>query len=137
MIKSLRRVLIVFRKYRARLVISQVLVLISATAIIGVAALNQRMIDQGIEAGSEEVVLQTGMWMFALAVIAGLCLAGTAAIAVFFSQGTAYVIRTYLYQKIQTFSFANFDKYRTGNLINSSYQPPFPYTSFCQYSNIK
>ena len=67
MIKSLRRVLIVFRKYRARLVISQILVLTVPAAMIGVAALNQRMIDEGIEAGSAEVVLETGMWMFILA----------------------------------------------------------------------
>jgi ATP-binding cassette subfamily B protein len=117
MIKSLRRVLIVFRKYRARLVISQVLVLTSATATIGVAALNQRMINQGIEAGSSDVVFASGLTMAILAIIAGLCLTGAAYLAVFFSQGTAYVIRAYLYRKIQTFSFANFDTFHTGNLL--------------------
>src|SRR5690606_20084937 len=36
---------------------------------------------------------------------------------VFFAQGTAYLIRSELYHKIQTFSFANFDQFRTGNLL--------------------
>lgn len=117
MLSSLRRVLVIFHKYRARLFISQVLVLISAASSIGVAALNQRMINDGIEPGSYDVVLNTGLQMAAFAIIAGLCLAGAAYLAVFFSQGTAYVVRAYLYRKIQTFSFANFDKFRTGNLL--------------------
>jgi ABC-type siderophore export system fused ATPase/permease subunit len=50
MIKSLIRTMGMYKKYRARLVISQVLVLISATAIIGLASLNQQLINEGIEA---------------------------------------------------------------------------------------
>ena len=44
-------------------------------------------------------------------------MAGTAALAVFFAQGTAYYLRSELYHKVQTFSFANFDQFRTGNLM--------------------
>jgi ATP-binding cassette subfamily B protein len=106
-----------YKKYRARLIISQVLVLISATAIIGVASLNQRLINEGIETGDVEVILSTGFWMLVLALVSGLCLAGTAYFAVFFSQGTGYYIRSRLYQKIQTFSFGNFDRFRTGDML--------------------
>jgi ATP-binding cassette subfamily B protein len=106
-----------YKKYRARLIISQVLVLISATAIIGVATLNQQLINEGIETGDIEVILGTGFWMLVLAVISGLCLAGTAYFAVFFSQGTGYYIRSYLYKKIQTFSFGNYDRFRTGDML--------------------
>ena len=38
-----------YRHYRARLVISQVLVLISAIAIIGVASLNQQLINEALK----------------------------------------------------------------------------------------
>ena len=72
MIKSLRRTFGMYKKYRARLVISQVLVLISATAVIGVASLNQQLINDGIENGDVEVILETGIWMLLLAVISGL-----------------------------------------------------------------
>jgi ATP-binding cassette subfamily B protein len=106
-----------YKKYRARLVISQVLVLISAIAIIGVASLNQQLINEGIEAGDVEAILSTGLKMLVLAVISGLCLSGTAYLAVFFSQGTGYYIRAYLYRKIQTFSFGNFDRFRTGDML--------------------
>ncbi len=117
MIKSLRRTFGLYKKYRARLVISQVLVLISATAIIGVASLNQQLINEGIEKGDVEAILQTGFWMFVLALVSGLCLSGTAYLAVFFSQGTGYYVRSYLYRKIQTFSFGNFDRFRTGDML--------------------
>ena len=117
MIKSLRRTLGMYKKYRARLVISQVLVLISATAVIGVASLNQQLINEGIEAGNVDVILSTGLWMFVLALVSGLCLSGTAYLAVFFSQGTGYYIRSYLYRKIQTFSFGNYDRFRTGDML--------------------
>jgi ATP-binding cassette subfamily B protein len=106
-----------YKKYRARLIISQVLVLISATAIIGVASLNQRLINEGIEADDPDVILSTGLWMLVLAVISGVCLAGTAYLAVFFSQGTGYYVRAYLYRKIQTFSFGNFDRFRTSDML--------------------
>jgi ATP-binding cassette subfamily B protein len=92
-------------------------VLISATAIIGVASLNQRLINEGIEADDPDVILSTGLWMLVLAVISGVCLAGTAYLAVFFSQGTGYYVRAYLYRKIQTFSFGNFDRFRTSDML--------------------
>jgi ATP-binding cassette subfamily B protein len=106
-----------YKKYRARLIISQVLVLISATAIIGVASLNQQLINEGIETGDVEVIVDTGFWMLVLALVSGICLAGTAYFAVFFSQGTGYYIRSYLYKKIQTFSFGNYDRFRTGDML--------------------
>lgn len=117
MFKSLFRTLVVFRKYRGRLVVSQVLVLISALSIIVVASLTQLLINEGIETGDGEAVLRIGFRMLILAVIGGASMAGAAALGVFFSQGTAYVIRTFLYRNIQTFSFGNFDRFRTGNLL--------------------
>lgn len=117
MLKSLRRLFGIYEGYRLRLIFSQVLLVISALATIGVATLNQRMINDGLLAKDPEIIIDTGIWMITLAVIGGIALAGTAAFAVFFAQGTAYLIRVEIYNKIQTFSFANFDRFRTGNLM--------------------
>jgi ATP-binding cassette subfamily B protein len=117
MLKSFSRLFVIYRGYRLKLIFSQVLLFISALCMIGVATLTQRLINDGIETGNVEVVLNTGMWMAVLAIIAGLTMAGTAAYAVFFAQGTAYIIRSRLYAKIQEFSFANFDQHRTSNLL--------------------
>ncbi|MDX1414986.1 MAG: ABC transporter ATP-binding protein [Candidatus Promineifilaceae bacterium] len=117
MLRSFSRLFVIYRGYRLRLVLSQVLLFISALCMIGVATLTQRLINDGIATGNIEVVLQTGIWMGLLAIVAGLTMAGTAAFAVFFAQGTAYIIRAALYEKVQEFTFANFDRYRTANLL--------------------
>ena len=117
MVKSLRRILVIYKGYRLRLVISQVLLMASALCTIGVATLNQRLINEGLIAEEPVVIIQTGIWMAVLAVIGGAAMAVTAALAVFFAQGTAYYIRSELYHKIQSFSFGNFDQFRTGNLM--------------------
>lgn len=117
MITSMRRIFGIYRRYRVRLLLSQVLVLISAVTTIVFASLTARLVNQGITAGNIEVLLDTGMQMFVLALISGVCLAGAAYIAVFFSQGAGYMVRTLLYRKIQTFSFANFDRFPTGAMM--------------------
>jgi ABC-type multidrug transport system fused ATPase/permease subunit len=117
MIKSMRRIFFIYKRYRGRLLLSQVLVLISAITTISFASLNARMVNEGITAGNVEVLLDTGMTMFLLALISGLCLAGAAYISVFFSQASGYMVRTLLYRKIQTFSFANFDRFSTSALM--------------------
>jgi ATP-binding cassette subfamily B protein len=117
MIKSMRRIFFIYKRYRGRLLLSQVLVLISAITTISFASLNARMVNEGITAGNVEVLLDTGMTMFLLALISGLCLAGAAYISVFFSQASGYMVRTLLYRKIQTFSFANFDRFPTSALM--------------------
>ncbi len=117
MLNSFRRLFVIYKGYRGRLIFSQVLLFIAALCMIGVATLTQRLINEGIGAENGEVIMQTGFWMIVLAVIAGTAFAGTAYYAVFFAQGTAYILRVELYNKLQTFSFGNFDRFRTGNLM--------------------
>ena len=116
-LSSLARMFFVFKGYRGRLLVSQLLLLVSALASVGIATLTQRLINDGLVAGDVSVITNTGVWMVALAIIAGVTLAGTAAFAVFFAQGTAFYVRDALYSKLQTFSFGNFDEFRTGQLM--------------------
>jgi len=85
------------------------------TCSVGVATLTQRLINEGLVAGNLEVIIDTGIAMVVLSLIAGGTLAGTAAFAVFFAQGTAFYVRDGLYTKVQTLSFGNFDRVRTTN----------------------
>lgn len=117
MLKSMRRIFRIYRHYRARLVISQILVLASAAATIGVASRNATLVNDGIEAGDPEVVISVGLQMLVLAAVAGLCMAGAASIAVFFSQGAGLGVRTLFYEKIQSYSFENFDQFRISKLM--------------------
>jgi len=123
MLKSMRRIFGITKRYRIRLIGSQLLLLISAMATVGFATLTQGIVNQGMQKGDPEAVLNIGFWMLILAVIAGICMAIAASQAVFFSQGAAYVVRAHLYEKIQTFSFGNFDKFPTsGNVSADGHQ---------------
>ena len=51
MLRNLRKLLVIYRGYRGRLIFSQVLLMISALASIGVATLIQRLINEGMLAG--------------------------------------------------------------------------------------
>ena len=117
MLKAYRRLFVVYRGYRRHLVLCQVLLLISGAASIGMATLTQQVINQGLVAGDTTVIVTTGIWMAVLALVAGGAMAAAAGIAVFFMQGTAWVIRTELYGKLQGYSFQNFDRLRTGDLL--------------------
>lgn len=48
MVRSLARILVLYRPYRGRLILSQVLLLLSATCAISMAGLNSTMINEGI-----------------------------------------------------------------------------------------
>lgn len=117
MLPNLRRLAAIYRPYRGKLILSQVLLLISACASLTTAFLSQRLINDGIGGRDAEVIVTTGLWMLVAALVAGAAMIGAGWYAVYFSQGTAYFIRREVYAKIQRFSFANFDRLRTGNLL--------------------
>jgi len=114
---SMIRIFKVATKFKGRLVLSQVLLFLSALTTVGFATLTQGLVNRGIEANDPQALLNIAVWMFVLAVIAGLCMAGAATLGVFFSQGASYMIRARLYKKLQTFSFANYDQFSTGRLM--------------------
>ncbi|MDP4013627.1 MAG: ABC transporter ATP-binding protein [Candidatus Nanopelagicales bacterium] len=117
MVRSLRRILVLYRPYLGRLILSQVSLLLSALCAISVAGLTSTMINEGLLAKDTSVITDTGIWMGVLAVLSGVFMAITAALAVVFAHGTGYAMRTMAYDQIQTFSFGNFDRFRTGNLL--------------------
>jgi len=55
--------------------------------------------------------------MLVLALVMGVSMAVAASQAVWFSQGTSYVVRKDLYDKVQGYSFENFDRYSSGQLM--------------------
>ena len=117
MLKAYRRIFLIWHGYRRHLVLCQALLLVSGAASIGMATLTQKVINQGLVAGDTTAIVTTGIWMAVLALVSGGAMAVAAAIAVFFMQGTAWVMRTELYSKLQDYSFENFDRIRTGDLL--------------------
>lgn len=117
MIKSFRRIFGITKRFRGRLFLSQFMMFIAALSTVGYSTLITPLVNEGMVAGDAEAALRIGVWMLVLAVIMGICMSIAASQAVFFSQGTGYVVRRYLYEKIQAYSFENFDHMPTGKLM--------------------
>ena len=99
------------------LAISQIALLIGSASMIGMIALSQRLIDEGIVPGDAAAINSIGLTMMGLGVVAGLAMTVTSVLAVVFAQGTALRLRKDAFDAIQTFSFENFDRFRTGRLL--------------------
>lgn len=77
----------------------------------------QRIIDAGITRGNFDLVLHTGLWMIALAILGvGAGMACTV-FAMRAGQGFGADLRRALFAKVQSLSFANLDTLETGTLI--------------------
>jgi len=114
---SILRIFGIVRDYKARFVISQIGMLIAAVCIVAYASLISKLVDEGMVAGDQQAAVDVGIWMLVLAVAMGLSIAIAGSQAVFFSQGVAFYVRRELYNKVQGYSFENFDHRPTSDLM--------------------
>jgi ABC-type multidrug transport system fused ATPase/permease subunit len=117
MVKSFARIFAIVKRYRGRFFLSQIMMFVAALATVGYSTLITPLVNEGMVAGNAGEALRIGIWMLLLAAVMGICMSIAASQAVFFSQGTGYVVRRYLYEKIQAYSFENFDHMPTGKLM--------------------
>lgn len=75
------------------------------------------MIDDGVEAGNMKHIIITGIIMLVVAMLSLFCGAMCGKHAAIASTGFAKNVRKSMFDNIQTFSFANIDKYSTAGLI--------------------
>jgi len=76
-----------------------------------------RIVDNGINAGNIDYIIKTGIIMISVAFIGGLGGFGCIISSTITSQNFATDLRSDLFKKIQSFSFSNLDKFKTGSLI--------------------
>jgi ABC-type multidrug transport system fused ATPase/permease subunit len=114
---SILRIFGIVREYKARFLISQVAMLVAAVCIVAYASLISRLVDEGMVAGDQQAAVDVGIWMLVLAVAMGVSIAIAGSQAVFFSQGVAFYVRRELYDKVQRYSFENFDHRPTSDLM--------------------
>lgn len=75
------------------------------------------MIDDGVEVGNMKHIVITGIIMLVVAMLSLLCGAMCGKHAAIASTGFAKNVRKSMFDNIQTFSFANIDKFSTAGLI--------------------
>jgi len=119
-VKSIRRFLRFVKPYRLHATIALALLLGMVASDLLIPRLTQRIIDRGISAGDLGIVLSTALWMLGAALLAAVFALGNNYFSVRVAQHVAHDVRSELVRRVQSFSFANLDELRTGNLITRS-----------------
>jgi len=112
-----KRLFKLFYGYRRWFLLSIILNIFFAAGALAIPALSAALIDYGILKGNFGHVLDIGFLMLIAAVIAGICQIANAAIAVWASEYCTHVLRKKTFEKIQTLSFGNIDRFRSSDLL--------------------
>jgi ATP-binding cassette subfamily B protein len=84
---------------------------------LSIPRLIQRIIDQGIARHNQPVVIQTSLLMLGISVLSALIAIGNNNLSVQVGESVARDLREALFLKIQTFSYGNLDRQKTGQLM--------------------
>lgn len=105
------------KEYKKASILTPIFMVLEVVAETLIPLLMASIINEGIEAGNLQHVYTTGIWMVLVAVfglITGMLGGKFGAEA---STGFAKNLRQGMFEKIQTYSFANIDKFSTASLV--------------------
>ena len=117
MYKNFRRLFVIYRGVRRPMILSQVLLLCSVVMNLVMMTLTGRLVNEGVQQGNIDVVLNVAVWMIGLSLVQAVFAVGSATLAILFGEGTANYLQVATYRKIQTLSFGNLDRFRTSDLL--------------------
>lgn len=114
----MRKLISFLKPYRLQLTIGPFFKLTEAVFELLIPTLMAMIIDNGVNTGNQSYVIKMGAVMLAIAtfgVASALICQYSASIA---SQGFGTDVRNAMYKKIESFAFADLDKFGTSSLIN-------------------
>lgn len=105
------------KPYWKKSVLALMLLVIVVVLDLAIPRLVERIIDEGILVGDMEAVWQTFLLMMAISAINTLFAIGNNNLSVQVGESVARDLREALFVKIQSFSFGNLDRLKTGQLM--------------------
>ncbi len=105
------------KKYVINTILSPIAMIGEVVMEVIIPFIMARIIDVGIAGSDLPYVIRYGIAMVALAIVSMGCGVLGTVFSTYAAQGFGYTLRKRLYDKIQTFSFANIDKFSTASLI--------------------
>lgn len=105
------------KPYWKKSVLSLVLLTAVVAMDLAIPRLVQRIIDQGINAQNMQVVVNTFFLMLGISVLDTIFAIGNNNYSVQVGEGVARDLREAIFLKIQSFSFGNLDRLKTGQLM--------------------
>lgn len=111
------KVLSLLKPYRIPMAIAILLMLVELGVELWQPLLMAQIIDEGIMQNDLHTVLEIGAMMLGLSLLAFGAGIANSFFAAYASQNFGFDIRKSLYEKVQGFSFSNFNRYPTSSLI--------------------
>lgn len=111
------KLLPIVKPYWRRAVVALVLLTSLVFMDLSIPRLVQRIIDQGINQHNQTVVIQTSLIMLGISVLSTLIAVGNNITSVQVSESFGRDLRDAIFSKIQSFSYGNLDRMKTGQLI--------------------
>ncbi len=105
------------RPYWRWATIALVLLTVLVFLDLSIPRLIQRIIDQGINQGNQQVVLQTGLLMLGISLVSAVIAVGNNIYSVRVGESVARDLREAIFLKIQSFSYGDLDRQQTGQLM--------------------
>lgn len=103
--------------YEKQAVLSPILIILEVICELLLPLIMAEIVDVAIPAGNVRYIFLLGAGMVALALVSMACGVGAAKAAAFASQGFGCNLRQSIFDKIQTFSFADIDRFSSASLI--------------------
>ena len=115
--QALSRLFIYLRPYRRQAILSLIALTTWVFLDLAIPRLIQRIIDQGILRNDQAVVLETAAVMLGISLLSAVIAVGNNILSVQAGEGVARDLREALFVRIQSYSYANLDQQRTGQLL--------------------
>jgi ATP-binding cassette subfamily B multidrug efflux pump len=115
--KEIIRIMGFLKPYAGRMATALAMLLLSSAVMLVQPRLTQWAVDAGITAGSVHTVILASLAVLLSAAVGSVIMYLSGTLLIRASQGAGYDIRNRLFARVASFSFANFDRFRTGELM--------------------
>ncbi|RIE06884.1 ABC transporter ATP-binding protein [Candidatus Cryosericum odellii] len=103
--------------YKSLIILSPIFVMFDVVCELSMPFLMGKIVDKGIPTLNLQYILQIGIFMIGLALVAMLFGSLNHRLAAVVSQGYAANVRQALFDRVQSFSFSNIDTFSTASLV--------------------
>jgi ATP-binding cassette subfamily B protein len=114
---AIRKLLPFVKPYWRRATVALVLLTSLVFMDLAIPRLIERIIDQGITAHNQAVVMQTSLLMIGISILSTIIAIGNSVLSVQVGESVARDLRDALFLKIQKYSYGNLDQQNTGQLM--------------------
>jgi ATP-binding cassette subfamily B multidrug efflux pump len=115
--KEIVRIMGFLKPYAGRMAGALAMLLVSSAVMLAQPRLTQWAVDSGITAGSVHIVILASLAVLLAAAVGSSIMYVSGILLIRASQGAGFDMRNRLFERIASFSFANFDRFRTGELM--------------------